>query len=54
MVHIKKEVLEKCLPCANTGFCSRRAKKSRIVPAFFEPTGNAGGMKQSTQVNRNK
>ena len=28
--------------------------QEEIVPAFFEPTGNAGGLRQSTQVNRNK
>ena len=54
MVHIQK-VLESAYLVPTLGFALGEQKnQEEIVPAFFEPTGNAGGPRQSTQVNRNK
>ena len=58
MVHTKK-VLEKlvinCFIVPTLGFALGEQKnQEEIVPSFFEPTGNARGIKQSTEVNHSK
>ena len=57
MVHTKK-VLEKlvinCFIVPTLGFALGEQKsQEKIVPSFSEPTGNARGIKQSTEVNHN-